>query len=154
MHCVSFDVPIKKTPTNLEFKFILMIICFPQIGPDDILSFLFSIYQIRPFQWRKFWMILLIYHFTPISIKRAFSFSWSRQTWVQVWLKETVWKIFSVREFISWSILIFTSFCFWFWKRKYFLLPSPFSSIQVRGTLLLFLLFLFGLQAWSSLYPT
>ena len=43
-------------------------------------------------------------------------------------------------------------YIFGFWKRKSFFLPSTFQIIQKHGSIILFLLFLFGLLARSALY--
>ena len=81
---------------------------------------------------------------------------WSLQVKVLVYIQHGQHIFYfcppAVSDSTSLSILLFPLFYFWFWKRKYFFLLYTFFSQLLQGTLLFFLLFLFGLRARSALY--
>ena len=68
--------------------------------------------------------------------------------------KEDLVPGFSIREYISQSIFLFTLCFFCFGKESISSFLLLFSILQEQGYLLFFMLFAFGLQAQSTLYPS
>ena len=111
-------------------------------------------------KWHRVKSIMEIYwpirrQQTPLPVASPhFFFNYCRWSWSKAWLWFHVpkglgrrvritnpwrrkWLDCAVLESTSPSIFFFPPFYFWFWKRNYFFPPSPFFSIQVRGTILI-----------------